>query len=301
MQDAKLIQSFLDDLLVEEGLAANTLEAYRLDLEGLSEFLTLHVRGEQPATLLTLNPEDLANFLEHLFQQKLNATSVARKMSAIRRLYRYLLVQELRRDDPSRLLPLPKTRRALPKIFDESEVAALLAAPEMGTELGLRDAAMLELLYATGLRVSELVTLTTDGLDEQSGIVRVVGKGDKERLVPVGEVALERVASYRRASRPVLLAGKTSKALFVTARGGAMTRQNFWYIIRRHAANAGIVKPISPHLLRHSFAVHLLNHDADLRAIQMMLGHADISTTEIYTHVSKLRMKQVHARYHPRA
>ncbi|MBF0461415.1 MAG: site-specific tyrosine recombinase XerD [Magnetococcales bacterium] len=301
MQDADLIRDFLEDLLVEEGLADNTLEAYRLDLEGLVAFLATHDRDGQPVTLATLTPEDLANFLEHLYVQKMTATTVARKLSAIRRFYRLLLVTEQRRDDPTRLLVSPKSRRTLPKIFDEAEVSALLAAPEQGTELGLRDAAMLELLYATGLRVSELVNLTTDGLDENFGMVRVIGKGDKEREVPVGEMALERVAHYQRASRPVLLAGKHTTALFVTARGGAMTRQNFWYIIRRHAVNAGILKPISPHLLRHSFAVHLLNHDADLRAIQMMLGHADISTTEIYTHVAKVRMKQVHARFHPRA
>lgn len=301
MPDANLIQTFLNDLLVEEGLAANTLEAYRLDLEGLSEFLAVHIQKDRPVTLSTLLPEDLANYLEYLFEQKMSTPTVARKMSAIRRLYRYLLVAEERSDDPTRLLKSPKLRRSLPKIFDEAEVEALLMAPEMETELGLRDAAMLELLYATGLRVSELVNLTTDGLDAQFGMVRVVGKGEKERIVPVGESALERVASYFRLSRPVLLAGRKTTALFVTARGGAMTRHNFWHLIRRHAANAGIVKPISPHLLRHSFAVHLLNHDADLRAIQMMLGHVDISTTEIYTHVSKVRMKQVHARYHPRA
>ncbi|MEO5363174.1 MAG: site-specific tyrosine recombinase XerD [Magnetococcus sp. DMHC-8] len=301
MQDSDLIRDFLDNLLVEQGLSANTLAAYRLDLEGLVAFLATQGRPERVVTLATLTPEDLANFLEHLFAQRLTATTVARKMSAIRRLYRHLSVTEQRSDDPTRLMRSPKSRRSLPKIFDEAEVSALLAAPEQGTELGLRDAAMLELLYATGLRVSELVNLTTDGLDDQYGIVRVVGKGDKERVVPVGELALERVAHYRRAARPVLLAGQNTTALFVTARGGAMTRQNFWYIIRRHAVNAGILKPISPHLLRHSFAVHLLNHDADLRAIQMMLGHADISTTEIYTHVAKARMKQVHARFHPRA
>ncbi len=301
MPDSDLIRDFLDDLLVEQGLSDNTLEAYRLDLEGLSEFLAQQRRASGTVTLATVTPEDLANFLEHLFHQKMTATTVARKMSAIRRLCRHLLVTEQRSDDPTRLIRSPKSHRALPKIFDEAEVSALLAAPEQGTELGLRDAAMLELLYATGLRVSELVNLTTDGLDDHFGMVRVIGKGDKERVVPVGEMALERVAHYQRASRPVLLAGQNTTALFVTARGGAMTRQNFWYIIRRHAVNAGILKPISPHLLRHSFAVHLLNHDADLRAIQMMLGHADISTTEIYTHVAKVRMKQVHARFHPRA
>ncbi|MBF0162516.1 MAG: site-specific tyrosine recombinase XerD [Magnetococcales bacterium] len=302
MQDADLVRDFLDDLLVEEGLASNTLEAYRLDLAGLTAFLATHCRVGQTVGLATVTPEDLANFLEYLFHQKMSSTSVARKMSAIRRFYRHLLVTEQRSDDPTRLLSSPKARRSLPKIFDEAEVNALLSAPEQDNELGVRDAAMLELLYATGLRVSELVTLRTDSLDTDMGMLRVVGKGDKERLIPVGEMALERIAHYQRVARPLLLAARpATTALFVTHRGQAMTRQNFWYIIRRHAVNAGILKPISPHLLRHSFAVHLLNHDADLRAIQMMLGHADISTTEIYTHVSKVRMKQVHARFHPRA
>ncbi|MBF0183001.1 MAG: site-specific tyrosine recombinase XerD [Magnetococcales bacterium] len=299
MQDSDLIASFLDDLLVEEGLADNTLEAYRLDLNDLSTFLAQ--QANPATTLLTMTPEDLANYMEQLYSRNLTATTVARKMSAIRHFCRHLLVTEQRLDDPTRLLQLPKIRRPLPKIFDEQEVEALLAAPEQTTELGLRDAAMLELLYATGLRVSELVNLSTDSLDDQAGIIRVIGKGNKERLIPVGEVARERVAHYRQAARPLLLAGRNTTALFVTARGGAMTRQNFWFLIRRHAMMAGIRKTISPHLLRHSFAVHLLNHDADLRAIQMMLGHADISTTEIYTHISKVRMKQVYNRYHPRA
>lgn len=295
MTDTRLIQDFLDDLLVEQGLSANTLEAYQRDLAGLSGYLVL-----QEVSLEQVTQENLTLFLEHLFHQKLSAATVARKLSAIRRFYRYMMITERRRDDPTRLLDSPKHTRHLPEIFNESEVNDLLAAPEQGTELGVRDAAMLELLYATGLRVSELVNLTTDSLNEDFGSIRVIGKGDKERIVPVGEIALERVAHYRKVARRVLLKGKHTPALFVTNRGGAMTRQNFWYIIRRHAANAGISKPISPHLLRHSFAVHLLNHDADLRAIQMMLGHADISTTEIYTHVAKVRMKQIHARFHPR-
>ncbi|WP_130472274.1 site-specific tyrosine recombinase XerD [Candidatus Magnetaquicoccus inordinatus] len=299
MQDSDLIQQFLDDLLVEEGLAENTLEAYRLDLLGLAEFLAQQANSAH--SLLTMTPEDLANYMEQLYSRKLTATTVARKMSAIRHYCRHLLVTEQRPDDPTRLLQLPKIRRPLPKTFSEEEVEDLLNAPDQTTELGLRDAAMLELLYATGLRVSELVELTTDSLDEQFGLIRVIGKGNKERLIPVGEVAMERVAHYQQAARPILLAGRTATALFVTARGGAMTRQNFWYLIRRHAVMAGIRKEISPHLLRHSFAVHLLNHDADLRAIQMMLGHADISTTEIYTHISKVRMKQVYQRTHPRA
>ncbi len=291
-----LIRDFLDDLMVEHGLAVNTLEAYRNDLEGVSQFLQRRKR-----TLIDARREDLAGFLDQLFQQGLSSASVSRKLSALRRFYRYLALLELRVNDPTRLLDGPKRWRHLPDILSESEVADLLAAPERGTELGMRDAAMLEILYATGLRVSELVGLTTDSVDDAFGFLRVVGKGDKERIVPVGEVALDLVSRYRREARLVLLKGKNSPALFVTNRGGPMTRQNFWYIIRRHARDAGIGKPISPHLLRHSFASHLLNHDADLRAVQMMLGHADISTTEIYTHVAKARIKRIHNQYHPRA
>ena len=301
MTDATLIQKFLDNLLVEQGLATNTLEAYRLDLEGLAAFLQSLSNDGSQNLIETATKEQLKKFLEHLFLQKLSSATVARKLSALRRLYRFLMITERRSEDPTRLLDAPKRGRHLPEIFTETEVNDLLASPEQGTELGLRDAAMLELLYATGLRVSELVQLTTDSLDEETGFIRVIGKGDKERVVPVGEVALERVARYLHKARRALLKGKNSTALFVTNRGKAMTRQNFWYIIRRHAAQAGILKPISPHLLRHSFAVHLLNHDADLRAIQMMLGHADISTTEIYTHVTKVRMKQVYDQFHPRA
>lgn len=301
MTDTNLTRDFLDDLMVEQGLSANTLEAYRLDLEGLSTYLNSQAGSEQAQSLGDANQEDLTAFMEHLFQQKQASTTVARKLSAIRRFYRYLIITEQRSDNPTRLLDSPKLSRNLPEIYNETEVSDLLAAPEQSTERGVRDAAMLELLYATGLRVSELINLTTDSLNADSGFLRVIGKGDKERIVPVGEMALAQISRYQSHARRALLGGKNTPALFVTNRGGAMTRQNFWYIIRRHAANAGIRKAISPHLLRHSFAVHLLNHDADLRAIQMMLGHADISTTEIYTHVAKVRMKQVHAQFHPRA
>lgn len=299
MNNAQLIQTFLDDLAVENRLAKNTLDAYSLDLDGLIT-LFCQLKGES-ARLLDATREDLSQVMGAFNKKGWSNATVARKLSAIRRFYRFLTVREFRRDDPTRLLDAPKRQRQLPNIFSESEVADLLEAPDRGCERGLRDAAMLELLYATGMRVTELVSMTTDCLDEAFGFIRVVGKGDKERVVPVGEQALERIAQYRRASRPVLLKGQHTPALFVTNRGGAMTRQNFWYLIRRHAVNAGIRKAISPHLLRHSFASHLLNHDADLRAVQMLLGHADISTTEIYTHVAKVRMKRIHAKYHPRA
>lgn len=296
MTDAHLIRQFLDDMLVEHGLSANTLEAYRHDLEGLSSHLSQHGH-----TFMSASSAVLVAWLAVLLEHKLAPATMARKRSAVARFYRYLAVLEIRDDDPTRLLDSPKRQRRLPGILSEAEVEVLLAAPQRGTELGLRDAAMMETLYATGLRVSELVNLATDSLDEAYGFLRVIGKGDKERVVPMGEVALDLVARYRKESRPILMGGKNSHALFVSNRGSAMTRQNFWYIIRRHAQDACIETKLSPHLLRHSFASHLLNHGADLRGVQMMLGHADISTTEIYTHVAKERLKQVYDRHHPRA
>ncbi|MBF0195882.1 MAG: site-specific tyrosine recombinase XerD [Magnetococcales bacterium] len=296
MSDARLIRHFLDDMLVEHGLASNTLEAYRTDLIGLSEYL-----AGQKSDFMQATPAIIAEWLALLSQRDLAGSTVARKRSAVGRFYRFLGMLNLRSDDPTRLLDTPRRIRHLPDILSESEVDDLIASPDRSTELGLRDAAMLETLYATGLRVSELISLSTDGLDVDFGFLRVVGKGDKERVVPVGEVALDLIARYRSQSRPVLLKGRSTSALFVSNRGHAMTRQNFWYIIRRHARDAGIQKKISPHLLRHSFASHLLNHGAELRGVQMMLGHADISTTEIYTHIAKERMKQVHGQFHPRA
>ncbi|MEO5370194.1 MAG: site-specific tyrosine recombinase XerD [Magnetococcus sp. DMHC-1] len=286
----------MDELLVEHGLSANTLEAYRQDLEGLSAFL-----AKRGTSLPLADREALLCYLSELTGRDMAASSVARKQSAFRRFYRHLILREEREDDPTHLLDSPHLQRHLPQILDEEEVEALLNAPDCSTDLGLRDAAMLELLYATGLRVSELIFLQTDSIDMEYGCVRVVGKGDKERIVPVGTAALERVEQYRRSARQVLLGGNTTRALFVTARGGPMTRQNFWYVIRRHAVMAGITKSLSPHLIRHSFASHLLNHGADLRAVQMMLGHADISTTEIYTHLAQDRLKQIHRELHPRA
>ncbi|MBF0181573.1 MAG: site-specific tyrosine recombinase XerD [Magnetococcales bacterium] len=297
MNGEREVGAFLDELLVEHGLANNTLEAYRNDLEGLAGFLATRARNFRDA-----DREDLTAWLESLRERDLSASSVARKLSAARRIFRHLAARELRPDDPTRLLDAPKRRRPLPKALGEEEVNRLLAAPDRTTPLGLRDAAMLETLYATGMRVSELVTIGTHDLDARQGFFRVVGKGDKERVTLAGERALDLIARYAREARPQLMAGhKPTPALFVTARGEAMTRQNFWYAIRRHAALAGIVKPISPHGLRHSFATHLVKHGADLRGVQMLLGHADVSTTEIYTHVANERLRQVHAQFHPRA
>ncbi|MBF0613947.1 MAG: site-specific tyrosine recombinase XerD [Magnetococcales bacterium] len=297
MSDLGHIGAFLDELLVEHGLARNTLEAYRQDLESLAGFLAARGQGLERA-----EPEDLACWLEALHGQGLAATSVARKLSAVKRLFRHLVERAIRPSDPARLLQAPKRRRPLPKVLSEQEVNDLLAAPDLSTPLGLRDAAMLETLYATGMRVSELVQIGTQDLNSEQGFFRVVGKGDKERITLIGTRALGMIDRYLQLARPVLMQGcKPTPALFVTARGAAMTRQNFWYAIRRHAALAGIMREISPHGLRHSFATHLVKHGADLRAVQMLLGHADVATTEIYTHVANDRLKQVHARFHPRS
>ncbi|MBF0415652.1 MAG: site-specific tyrosine recombinase XerD [Magnetococcales bacterium] len=295
MNDTEFVQRFLDDMLVEHGLSTNTLEAYRHDLEGLLAHFAKH-----GIALATAKREDLSVWLAALVTEHLSPASVARKRSAVGRLFRWLAANEWREDDPTSLLESPKRGRRLPKVLSEADVEALLAAPDQTDTLGLRDAAMLETLYATGLRVSELVGLTTDALDAGYGFLRVVGKGDKERVVPMGEVALDFIQRYQRFSRPVLLGRRSVADLFVTQRGHGMTRQNFWYIIRRYALEAGIQTTLSPHLLRHSFASHLLNHGAELRGVQMMLGHADIATTEIYTHVARERLKDVHQRFHPR-
>ncbi|MBF0140535.1 MAG: site-specific tyrosine recombinase XerD [Magnetococcales bacterium] len=295
MNDTEFVQRFLDDMLVEHGLSTNTLEAYRHDLEGLLAHFAKH-----GTALATAKREDLSVWLAALVTEQLSPASVARKRSAVGRMFRWLAANEWREDDPTSLLESPKRGRRLPKVLSEADVEALLAAPDQTDTLGLRDAAMLETLYATGLRVSELVGLTTDALDAGYGFLRVVGKGDKERVVPMGEVALDFIQRYQRFSRPVLLGRRSVADLFVTQRGHGMTRQNFWYIIRRYAGEAGIQTPLSPHLLRHSFASHLLNHGAELRGVQMMLGHADIATTEIYTHVARERLKDVHQRFHPR-
>ncbi|MEO5345984.1 MAG: site-specific tyrosine recombinase XerD [Magnetococcus sp. YQC-9] len=297
MNDLERLQAFLDELLIERGLADHTITAYRNDLEPFLAFL--HARA---TNLLSATRDDLSFWLADLDERGLATSSVARKLSAIRSLFRHLVERGVRVEDPSRLLAAPRKRRLLPKVLDEQEVEELLAAPDRSTPLGLRDAAMLETLYATGMRVSELVTIGTLDLNTQAGFFRVIGKGDKERITLVGERALTLIDHYVCQVRPVLMEGcKPSRALFVTARGEAMTRQNFWYLIRRHAAMAGIIKQISPHGLRHSFATHLVKHGADLRGVQMLLGHADVATTEIYTHVANDRLRQVHARFHPRS
>ena len=283
---------FLDSLWLEQGLSDNTLAAYRRDLQGLQAWL-----ARRGVRLAAARREHL---LAYLGQRQASSRSLARFLSSARRFYRYLLSQGLRQDDPTRLIDSPKLGRPLPASLSERQVEALLAAPDVGSERGLRDRAMLELLYATGLRVSELTGLRLDQVNPRQGVVRVVGKGSKERLVPLGDEAWHWLERYLRQARPVLLGARRSDDLFITAHGKAMTRQAFWQLIKRHARNAGIETGLSPHTLRHAFATHLLNHGADLRVVQMLLGHSDLSTTQIYTHVARERLKALHATHHPR-
>lgn len=292
----RLLDEFSDALWLEDGLSRNTLESYRRDLGKFAAWLCdAHSRD-----LLSANHGDLLGYLANRFQARARASSTARVLSSLRRFYQFSLRQGRLEVDPTLDIDAPKRSRGLPKSLTESDVEKLLAAPRVDLALGLRDRAMLELLYASGLRVSELVTLRIAQLSQDMGIVRILGKGSKERLVPVGEVALDWARRYASQARPRLLEGRQSDALFVTSRAQAMTRQAFWHLIKRYALQAGIRSSISPHTLRHAFATHLLNHGADLRVVQLLLGHADISTTQIYTHVARERLKQLHAKHHPR-
>jgi len=288
------LDAFCDALWLEEGLSKNTLASYRRDLLKVAVWLAQRQRD-----LLRATHADLLEFLaQHAAQLK--ASSTSRLLSSLRRFYQYALRQGLLQADPSLLIARPKLPRRLPKSLTEADVEALLQAPDEQTALGLRDRAMLETLYATGLRVSELVNLKLAELSLDMGVVRVMGKGSKERLVPLGELALDSIQRYLNTARAALLDARQSDALFVTGRGGAMTRQMFWYLIKRYAVLGGVHKALSPHTLRHAFATHLLNHGADLRVVQMLLGHADISTTQIYTHIARERLQQLHAQHHPR-
>ena len=290
------IGGFLDRLWMERGLSANTLAAYRSDLEGAAVWL-----ARQGGELASADRGQLQAYLAQRVTAGLRPRSQARLVSSLKRFYQHLAREGLRDDDPSALVEAPKLGRGLPKALAEREVEALLAAPDVGTVLGLRDRAMLEALYATGLRVSELVGLPLAAVNLRQGVVRVLGKGGKERLVPLGEEAQSWIERYLRVVRPALLEGRAAAALFVTARGAALTRQAFWHLIKRHARQAGIRAALSPHTLRHSFATHLVNHGADLRVVQLLLGHSDLSTTQIYTHVARERLKSLHATHHPRA
>lgn len=294
-ESAALIDEFCDALWLEDGLARNTLDAYRRDLAQYAQWLAR--RGKD---LPEADHGDVQAYLAHQFRKQTRASSAARLLSSLKRVYRWLLRQNRIKADPTLNIDAPKLPRNLPKSLTEADVESLLNVPDVETPRGERDKAMLETLYASGLRVSELVTLKLPQVSQDMGVVRVMGKGAKERLVPLGEEALARVKRYVAVGRPALLAGKASDDLFVTARGAAMTRQAFWQLIKRYALQAGVKAPISPHVLRHAFATHLLNHGADLRVVQLLLGHSDISTTQIYTHVARERLKQVHAKHHPR-
>jgi len=299
---ANLFDRYLTGLLAERGLSANTVEGYRRDLAKLHAFL--QGQGRDNAALLAR--ADVPRLLEFLRSQNLAPPSVARCLAACRGLYRFLLGEGLVRHDPFLNITVPKTSRRLPKALAFADVQRLLDAPSRREARkgrhpeALRDDAMLEVLYATGLRVSELVRLDLETVNLPVGFLRAMGKGSKQRVVPLGAVAVRKLRRYLEGGRPQLLKVRTSNRLFVTRSGGGMTRQGFWKILRRYALAAGIQRPISPHMLRHSFATHLLERGADLRAVQMLLGHATISTTQIYTHVERERLKQLHKRHHPR-
>jgi integrase/recombinase XerD len=291
-----LIDAFCDQLWLQDGLAASSLASYRRDLTGWCAWL-----AKRNVPLLAVGRGDFDQWLADQFRARAKATSIARRLSALRRFYRLQLEQGAIAEDPTLRVRAPQKPRRLPKQLSEAQVETLLAAPDTHTPLGLRDRAMLETIYATGLRVSELTGLTLSQVAADAGVVRVVGKGSKERLVPMGDEAVAWIARYLREVRPALAGGTKRDEVFLTQRQGPLTRQAFWALVKRYAVRAGIPKAsLSPHVLRHAFATHLLNHGADLRVVQLLLGHADITTTTIYTHVARERLKQLHAIHHPR-
>lgn len=293
---AELIDAFCDQMWLQDGLAPASLASYRRDLAGWAGWL--EARG---SSLLAAQRADVDAFLAAQYMTKAKATSISRRLSSLRRFYGLQLQQGTLAADPTLRVRAPKLPRRLPKNLTEAQVEALLAAANVETTLGVRDRAMLETLYATGLRVSELTGLKLAQVSLDMGVVRVIGKGSKERLVPLGEEAIDWLKRYLATARVELAGGGKSDAMFVTARRGPMTRQGFWALIKRYATKAGIPRDkLSPHVLRHAFATHLLNHGADLRVVQLLLGHADITTTTIYTHVARERLKQLHAQHHPR-
>ena len=292
--DGSQIDAFADALWLEEGLARNTLDAYRRDLISLVRWLAPHCKG-----LLQVQEADLQAYFAYRHAQT-RATTANRRLTVFKRFFGWALRERLVAQDPTLRLQAARQPLRVPKTLSQAQVEALLAAPDVGTPLGLRDRAMLELMYASGLRVSELVALKTWHLGMNEGVLRVLGKGSKERLVPFGEVARQWLERYLQEARSAILAGQQTDDLFVTARGAGMTRVMFWMLVKKYAGLAGITAPLSPHTLRHAFATHLLNHGADLRVVQLLLGHADISTTTIYTHVARERLRQLHAQHHPR-
>ena len=291
-----VIAAFIDALWMERGLADNTLAAYASDLQGFARWLS----AQRGAALLEANRADVMAYLAARVAQGSSRRSSARLLSSLRRFYHYQLRQGGVSVDPTARVEAPRADRPLPESLTEAEVERLLDTPDAERPIGRRDRCMLEVLYATGLRVSELVGLRLDQVNRQQGVVRVTGKGGKERLVPLGETALDALGDYLEEVRPQLSRRPADRAVFITRRGVGMTRQAFWYRIREYARVAAIHKPLSPHTLRHSFATHLLNHGADLRVVQLLLGHTDLSTTQVYTHVARARLQALHAEHHPR-
>lgn len=293
--DDERIDKYIDALWLEKGLSDNTRESYRRDLSACSQWLQL-----LGSTLMSADEALLGDYMAHRLDPSRSPRSAARSLSCLRGFYLYWLREKQISINPTANIPSPKLPQPIPKSLSEGEVDQLLLAPDTDTAIGLRDRTMIELLYATGLRVSELVTLTISQVNIRQGVVRVIGKGTKERLVPVGEEALDWLTRYLRHARPELLGMKASEVLFPSQRGRGMTRQTFWHRLKHWANVAGIEQALSPHTLRHAFATHLLNHGADLRVVQLLLGHSDLSTTQIYTHVANARLQELHAEHHPR-
>ena len=290
-----LIARFLDAVWMERGLSSNTLAAYRADLVALHRWLC-----ERKLSLAQAGRAELMDFIAARVQAGARPRSTARQLSSFRRFFRYLVREGGVREDPTAQIAMPKIGRSLPRSLSEAEVESLLAAPAVADPLGYRDRTMLEVLYATGLRVSELVSLKLGQINMNQGVTRVLGKGNRERLIPLGEEAVRWLRAFINGARNDILLDRSTDYLFPTRRGDRMTRQAFWHIIKRYARKAGVDRELSPHTLRHAFATHLLNHGADLRVVQMLLGHSDLSTTQIYTHVARERMKELHSQHHPR-
>jgi integrase/recombinase XerD len=290
-----MIVRFLDAVWMERGLSPNTLAAYRADLTALSRWLR-----KRDTVLDRTTRNDLLAFIAWRVETGARPRSTARQLSSFRRFFRYLVREGVLTEDPTAQIAMPKIGRSLPRSLTEAQVDALLAAPQTTDPLGHRDRTMLEVLYATGLRVSELVSLRHSQVNMNQGVLRIVGKGNRERLIPLGEEAVRWLNDFVRGARSEILLDRQTDYLFPTRRGDRMTRQAFWHIIKRYAKKGGVEKELSPHTLRHAFATHLLNHGADLRVVQMLLGHSDLSTTQIYTHVARERMKELHAQHHPR-
>ncbi|WP_345293377.1 site-specific tyrosine recombinase XerD [Kangiella marina] len=289
------IELFCDHVWMEQGLADATLSSYRTDLKLFAAWL-----NEQSGELLRANQSSIQAYLAHRFQQQYSGRSTARLLSSLRKFYGYLCQQHRLKVDPTQQIENPKIQPPVPKSLSEKDVERLIEQPDLDTALGLRDRAMLELLYSSGLRITELISIEVNQIGFVQGVMRVIGKGNKERLVPIGEEALSSIQQYLKYGRPELASQDTNDYLFLSTRGSKMTRQTFWYRIKHYAKTAGIKTHLSPHTLRHAFATHLLNHGADLRTLQMLLGHSDLSTTQIYTYVAKERLKQLHSKHHPR-